>query len=123
MAESDHRGGFGEFGGESGGLIERAFREKIVLVGLTRADDTDQDTEASLDELALLVDTAGADAVERVVQRRPAPDPATFIGKGKAEELRSVAEACMVITGSANGGRALAAPPCAPPRPFRPARE
>src|SRR5690606_19892354 len=54
---------------------------------------TPEETEASLDELSLLIDTAGADEVARVVQRRAAPDPPTFVGKGKAEELREVAEA------------------------------
>ncbi len=87
-----HRGGFGEFGGASGGLIERNFRERIVIVGLTRAGDDPAATEASLDELALLVDTAGADAVARVHQRRPAPDPATFVGSGKASEIRDLAD-------------------------------
>ncbi|MEJ7583500.1 MAG: GTPase HflX [Acidimicrobiales bacterium] len=41
----------------------------------------------------MLVDTAGADVVDRVAQRRKAPDPATFIGKGKAGELREAAVA------------------------------
>jgi GTP-binding protein HflX len=72
-------------------LIERAFREKIVLVGVTVPPDTVEDTETSVDELALLVDTAGADEVARVYQRRQAPDPPTYVGKGKAEELREVA--------------------------------
>ena len=49
--------------------------------------------EASLDELALLVDTAGAEPVELVLQRRDRPDPATYIGSGKAEELRELSEA------------------------------
>ena len=40
--------------------------------------------------MSALVDTAGADEVERVLQRRDAPDPATFVGKGKAEELREL---------------------------------
>ena len=71
-------------------LIERAFRERIVLVGVTTPPQTVDDTEAHLDELALLVDTAGADVVERVLQRRDSPDPATYVGKGKAEELRQV---------------------------------
>jgi GTP-binding protein HflX len=71
-------------------LIERTFREKIVLVGVTIPPATLEDTEASLDELSSLVDTAGADEVARVVQRRDAPDPATFVGRGKAEELRQV---------------------------------
>lgn len=74
-------------------LIERAFREKIVLVGVSIPPEDVADTEASLDELALLVDTAGADEVGRVLQRRQKPDPPTYIGKGKAEELREVAVA------------------------------
>ena len=49
--------------------------------------DTVEETEISLDELALLVDTAGADEVARVTQR-DSPDPPTYVGKGKAEELR-----------------------------------
>jgi GTP-binding protein HflX len=87
-----HRGAFGEYGGETGGLIDRAFRERIVLVGVTQDHGTAAETEASLDELALLVDTAGADEVARVHQRRAAPDPATFVGSGKAEEIRAVVE-------------------------------
>lgn len=71
-------------------LIERTFREKIVLVGVTLPPVTIDDTDASLDELSQLVDTAGADEVARVVQRRDAPDPATYVGKGKAEELREI---------------------------------
>ena len=71
-------------------LIERTFRERIVLVGVTLPPHTDEETDASLDELALLVDTAGADAVATLTQRRDAPDPAWYLGKGKAEELRQV---------------------------------
>ncbi|MDQ6782427.1 MAG: GTPase HflX [Actinomycetota bacterium] len=71
-------------------LIERSFREKIVLVGVTVAPQTDEITHAHLDELSLLVDTAGADEVARVLQRRDHPDPATYVGRGKAEELREL---------------------------------
>ena len=46
--------------------------------------------EEELDELAQLVDSAGADVVGRVVQRRDAPDPATFVGRGKAEEIAAL---------------------------------
>ncbi|HKH88359.1 MAG TPA: GTPase HflX, partial [Acidimicrobiales bacterium] len=74
-------------------LIERSFREKIVLVGVVFWPHSVDEVEASLDELGLLVDTAGADEVGRVVQRRESPDPATYIGKGKAEELRQLSEA------------------------------
>ena len=87
-----HRGGFGEFGGDGSGLIDRAFRERIVLVGVVRPGRDAAAADASLDELSLLVDTAGADAVERVCQRRSAPDRATFVGTGKAREIKAIAE-------------------------------
>lgn len=74
-------------------LIERSFREKIVLVGVTMPPLSDEETEAHLDELSLLVDTAGADEAARVVQRRDHPDAATYVGKGKAQELRDVSNA------------------------------
>jgi len=74
-------------------LIDRSFREKIIAVGVVSWPRTTAEVEASLDELTLLVDTAGADVVERVVQRREAPDPATYIGHGKAAELRRLSEA------------------------------
>jgi len=73
-------------------LIDRRFREKIVLVGVVFWPRSADEVEASLDELALLVDTAGADVAARIVQRREAPDPATYIGRGKAEELRALCE-------------------------------
>lgn len=71
-------------------LIERSFREKIILVGMTVPPAREEETQRHLDELALLVDTAGADEAARVVQRRDHPDPATYVGKGKAEELRDL---------------------------------
>jgi GTP-binding protein HflX len=72
-------------------LIERTFREKIVLVGVAIPPTTVDEAEAHLDELALLVDTAGADEAARVLQRRNSQDPATYVGKGKAEALKQVA--------------------------------
>jgi GTP-binding protein HflX len=75
-------------------LIDRTIRERIVLVAVARARDTDDDVEASLDELALLVDTAGADEVARMVQRRDSPDHTWYIGKGKAEELKQL---CLAV--------------------------
>ena len=71
-------------------LIDRSFREKIVLVGVQFPGVTVEELDHQLDELALLVDTAGADVVARVVQRRDAPDPATFLGSGKVIELREI---------------------------------
>jgi len=91
--DSTHRGAFGEFGGESDAFIDRSFRERIVLVGVALPDVRDAEVDANLDELARLVDTAGADEVGRFVQRRRAPDPATYVGSGKAEEIRQLAVA------------------------------
>jgi len=68
-------------------LIERTFRERIILVGVVHPGSSEDEVEASLDELAQLIDTAGADVHARVLQRRDRPDPATYIGSGKAEEL------------------------------------
>ena len=87
-----HRGAFGEHGGESGGFIDRSFRERIVLVGVTLPAATVEQTERSLDELSALVDTAGADEVGRMLQTRKAPDPATYVGGGKVDELRDASE-------------------------------
>ena len=84
-----HRGAFGDYGGEERAFIDRTFRERIVLVGVSLPSGSPEATEAALDELTALVDTAGADAVARVVQRRDAPDPATFVGKGKVSEIRA----------------------------------
>jgi GTPase len=68
-------------------LIERTFRERIVLVGVVFPWSSAETVEADLDELGLLVGTAGAVVADRVVQRRDRPDPATFVGRGKAREL------------------------------------
>jgi len=76
----------------SGTLITREFRERIVLVGVVLPGVAPEDVEANLDELALLVDTAGADVVARTVQRRNHPDAATYVGRGKAHELAALAE-------------------------------
>ena len=75
-------------------LISRTVRERIVLVGVTFPHSTLSVTEAGLDELELLVNTAGADVMERIFQRRSSPDPATYLGRGKAEELLSV---CLAV--------------------------
>ena len=73
-------------------LITREFRERIVLVGVVFPGTDAEEVEANLDELAQLVDTAGADVVARTIQRRSRPDPATFIGRGKAHQLAELAE-------------------------------
>jgi GTP-binding protein HflX len=68
-------------------------RQRALIVGTGAGCRTPEEAEESLDELALLVDTAGADPVDRELQRRPTPHPATYIGRGKADELRELAEA------------------------------
>jgi GTP-binding protein HflX len=65
-----------------------AVLEPAVLAGIDRRGD-----EASLDELAALADTAGAEVVGRLVQRRDEPDPTTFIGRGKLDELHAMIHA------------------------------
>ena len=65
-------------------------RQRALLVGTGIGTRDVEAAEASLDELALLVDTAGADPVELVLQRRDTPDPATYIGSGKAKQLRDI---------------------------------
>jgi GTP-binding protein HflX len=66
-------------------------RERAALVGLFSGASRRFDPEHSLDELAGLAAAAGADVVLRVLQERPKPDPATFLGSGK---VASLAAAC-----------------------------
>ena len=99
--EETHRGAFGEFAGDSTAFIDRSFRERIVLVGVALPHVDDEDVTANLDELARLVDTAGADEVARFVQRRQSPDPATYVGKGKVSEIRDMAVATDSASSSA----------------------
>ncbi len=63
--------------------------ERVVLVGVW-TDGTAADAAASLAELGALAETAGSQVLEGLVQRRAKPDPATYIGSGKARELREV---------------------------------
>ena len=66
--------------------------EKVVLIGLW-GSQTLQDAENSLRELAALAETAGSEVLDGLLQRRAHPDPATYLGKGKAEELRVMVQA------------------------------
>ncbi|MFI6686011.1 GTPase HflX [Streptomyces sp. NPDC050485] len=63
--------------------------ERVVLVGVWTTG-TLKDAENSLAELAALAETAGALVLDGVYQRRDKPDPATYIGSGKAQELRDI---------------------------------
>jgi GTP-binding protein HflX len=63
--------------------------ERVVLVGVW-TDGSAADADASMAELAALAETAGSEVLEGMVQRRSKPDPSTYIGSGKAQELREV---------------------------------
>jgi GTP-binding protein HflX len=74
----------------------RALRlERVVLIGVWTDGDVAQ-AENSLRELALLAETAGSEVLEGLMQRRSTPDPATYVGSGKAAELRDI----VIATGS-----------------------
>ncbi|HEX9978818.1 MAG TPA: GTPase HflX, partial [Acidimicrobiia bacterium] len=68
-------------------------RQRAIVVALADDGRSPTEVEASLDEIERLTDTAGSDVVERVVQRRPHPDPATYLGKGKVEEVAAAVRA------------------------------
>ncbi len=75
--------------------MEQHKMERAILAGLA-ADcfrKEEQATEESLDELEALLETAGGECVGKVLQNRHAPDPHSFVGEGKAEEIRELAEA------------------------------
>src|SRR6478609_6225244 len=69
--------------------------ERVVLVGVW-TDGSAADADASLAELAALAKTAGSEVLEGLIQRRDKPDPSTYIGSGKAQELREI----VVATGA-----------------------
>jgi GTP-binding protein HflX len=66
--------------------------ERAVLVGMVRKDQTEQQVQEYLDELAFLAETAGAIAVRRFTQKLEHPNSKTFIGKGKLEEIKKYIE-------------------------------
>jgi GTP-binding protein HflX len=64
--------------------------ERVVLVGVWTQGSTTAQANSSLAELKALAETAGSEVLEGVIQRREKPDPATYIGSGKAHELREI---------------------------------
>lgn len=70
----------------------KVFVERAALVGLVTGNSRRVDAEHSLEELAGLADAADAQVVLRVLQERPKPDAATFLGRGKVELLARAAE-------------------------------
>lgn len=75
--------------------------ERIILIGVWGQGTLEQ-AENSLRELAALAETAGAAVLAGVLQRRPMPDPTSYLGKGKAQELRELARELKADTVIAN---------------------
>lgn len=71
-------------------LVKLRTKEKAILVGVKLASVNRFSIEDSLQELALLAETAGGEVLETVIQERQKLDAATFIGKGKLEEIKSL---------------------------------
>ena len=69
-------------------------KERAVLAGLAAAsmDEHERSTEISMDELAALVETAGGEPIARMIQVRPTPEPRSFLGEGKVQELKQLIE-------------------------------
>ncbi len=66
-------------------------KERVILIAVCTGEE--EDTVASLIELQALAETAGAEVVTRVYQNRDYPEPGTYIGKGKIEEIHELMEA------------------------------
>ncbi|MFT2817706.1 GTPase HflX [Leifsonia sp. A12D58] len=66
--------------------------ENVILIGLY-THGTTADAENSMRELAALAETAGATVLDGLLQRRATPDPSTYLGKGKVEELAGLVQA------------------------------
>ena len=73
-------------GQKSSGLLRET--ERAVIVGVLQVYQTEEKLNDYLDELTFLAETAGAVTLKRFVQKLPHPDNRTFVGKGKAEEIR-----------------------------------
>ena len=69
-------------------------RERAILAGLSASsmDEHERSTDVSMEELAALVETAGGETVAMLVQTRPSPDPRSFIGDGKVQEMKELIE-------------------------------
>src|SRR3954453_9075253 len=66
--------------------------EKVIAAGLVLPNLARSVAEEHIEELSQLIKTAGGEVVTTMLAKRPAPDPATFVGKGKAEELQKLVE-------------------------------
>ena len=78
--------------------------EQVILVGMW-TEGTIAEVEANMNELAALAETAGADVVDMLYQKRDKPDPGTYIGAGKVGELREIVQASGADTVVFDGDR------------------
>ena len=74
-------------------VISKETTERAVLVGLVTPQQGEARVQEYLDELAFLADTAGAHTMARFTQKMDYPNPRTFVGKGKLEEIKAYVEA------------------------------
>ena len=73
-------------------IVEARKTERAILIGVVHQNQKQEDVELYLDELELLSDTAGLEVVSKEIQKKKDIDPAYYIGKGKVEALRELAE-------------------------------
>lgn len=73
-------------------IITSESNEKAVLVGLVTLKQDETKVKEYLDELAFLAETAGADPIKNFIQKLEYPNPRTYVGKGKLEEIRNYVE-------------------------------
>ena len=73
-------------------IAQGAQPERAILIGLVTPSQDEAKSQEYLDELAFLADTAGAEAVRRFTQRLDYPNPRTYVGKGKLEEIKQFIE-------------------------------
>ena len=73
-------------------IITKETSERAVLVGLITQQQGEAKANEYLDELEFLADTAGAVTVKKFLQRLDYPNPRTFVGKGKLDEIKSFIE-------------------------------
>lgn len=74
-------------------------KQKVLMVGMQLPGETSNEIENSLSELNRLIDTLGAQVVHSVIQKKDKPNPAIYVGTGKAEEIRQLAKEheCSII--------------------------
>lgn len=106
LAERLARGRVASLSTELSDVSEVEYRqvrlERVVLAGLW-TQGTQAEADDAMAELADLADTAGSQVVGRLVQRRDAPDPATYVGSGKVDEIKAIVEAAGADTVIADG--------------------